>query len=194
MRAILRVFLAVAVLAVPVCASMIQNGGFESPAIYGTYQTFTTGADIFGWTVTGTSVDLVLAATYSAHSGNQSIDLAGTPGPGGVKQSFATVAGQDYTVDFWLSSNGGPFTSSLQVFWNDISAGTFDSPVQGTWELRTLQLTATTNNTTLEFYSPISGTAGPLLDDVSVNTPEPATWTLFGGFLLAAGLRRLRRA
>ena len=78
----------------------IVNGGFEDPNISssGNYYltVYSPNADavcsqtpsvqiITGWTVTGCSVDIVRGPSW-AHSGSQGIDLAGTPGPGGVEQ------------------------------------------------------------------------------------------------------------
>jgi choice-of-anchor C domain-containing protein len=181
---------------IPASANMITNGGFEVPGLSSTYLTVNAGDTIIpGWIVTGTSVDLVLKSAYSAHDGVQSVDLAGTPGPGGLEQSFATVIGQQYYILFWLSSNGGPMSQSVQVKWDGSTVATFDSPAIGTWHPEIVTHTATSTTSTVEFFSPIQGNAGPLLDSVDVGAvPEPGTFTLCGLFLLAVGgCTRLRR-
>jgi len=178
-------------------AGVISNGSFESDVIspnpWVSYSA--SGQGLTGWTVTGNSVDLVIRSAYAAQEGDQSVDLAGTPGPGGVMQNFATDPGQDYLIDFWVSSNGGAKTLSLQVFWNGILTATFDSPDMNTWEEHSLIFTASDIQSTIGFNTPITSNAGPLLDNVSVSTvPEPYTFGLVGVVLVALSrCRRLRR-
>ena len=165
MKTIGKILLASAVFAFTASADILNNGSFELPNIGSNfYQTFNGGdsVGIPGWTVTGSSVDVVSYlgnSNYPAADGNQSIDLAGTPsGPGGVEQTFTTIAGWTYKISFWVSSNGGPYSQQLQVYWNDalhssLPVATLDTPALGTWTQEQLTLQATSNSSTIEFYT-----------------------------------------
>src|SRR5271169_2335956 len=114
-------------------ANIVQNGSFENPAISNYYEcvpapaqtcasTFTL-LGIPGWTVGGTSVDVVSSSLdtgghgpqWWSEDGTQGIDMAGTPGPGSLTQGLTTIDGMKYSVSFWVSSNGGPWLNSLTV-------------------------------------------------------------------------------
>ena len=84
---------------------------------------------------------------------------------------------------------------SLQVFWNGVLTATFDSPDMNTWDEHSLILNANGLQSTIEFNTPITSNAGPLLDNVSANAvPEPYTFGLVGVVLVALSqCRRLRR-
>jgi hypothetical protein len=177
-------------------SSLLVNGSFESPVITtGFYQTV-VGPDsttIPGWTVGLTSVDLVQGAIW-AHAGIQGVDMAGTPGPGSLTQTVATIPGQLYQLSFWVSSNGGPFADSLTVKWDGGTLATLSTPAQTHWNGYEFNVTGTGSDT-VSFATPITTDFGPLLDDVSlVSIPEPATLTLIGSGLLLIGLRIRRRA
>jgi hypothetical protein len=185
----------------PAFADIVTNGGFEESTIALTnyYLTVNSGqSTITGWSVTGTSVDIVSTAFPSvnsdnwAHSGVQGIDLAGTPGPGGVEQSIPTTAGVYYTFSFWASSNGGAIANELQVGWNGVTIHTVSTPAQGTWEPFSYTVEAPAGSSTLiSLSTPITGDAGPLVDDISVqvHVPEPGSlWGLGAGLALFLGL------
>jgi hypothetical protein len=83
------------------------NGGFESPAISTSYQTFSAGDTIGagGWFVDAGGVDVV-QSPYPVHGGNQALDLNSCE-PGTISQTFSTVAGHAYDVLYWVNTNGG---------------------------------------------------------------------------------------
>ncbi len=193
----------------PADDNLVQNGGFEAPDISlgNYYQTVDAGqSGLTDWTVTGVSIDIVSSVAANdpagtsgewSHSGTQGIDLAGTPGPGGVLQSLSTVAGQDYTLSFWASTNG-PSQSDLYIQWDGTDlAGTppasgLTTPAQGlpsTWTEFTYNVVGTGSDT-VALFTNNSSNAGPLVDDVSVvAAPEPsALWTLGMGLALSLGL------
>jgi choice-of-anchor C domain-containing protein len=174
---------------------LVTNGSFESITgsnPVGTYRKVNAGeTDIVGWTVGGTSVDIINSA-YGAISGN-SIDMLGSPGPGSLSQMLSTVVGQTYVLSFDLSYNGGTYkdigvslAGGAQTFF------TGGSP----FNHHTLQYTATSASTQLAFFS--TGDAnysGAVLDNVSVAAvPEPETYAmLLAGLGLMGGIARRRR-
>ena len=102
--------------------SLVVNGGFELPAVGGTYSTLTSG--LTGWTIESGSVDLI-HTYWTPFEPTQSLDLDGTS-PGTISQSFATLPGHSYELFFAFSNNpdghgqvynGGPssFPASARV-------------------------------------------------------------------------------
>lgn len=176
-------------------AATVFNPGFEDPNISPNYYVAVNAgsSSLTGWNVTGTSIDIVNGAIW-AHSGSQGIDLAGTPGPGGVNQNITTVAGQSYLISFWVSSNGGAISNRLTVNF-DGTAHTYSSPAQRDWTQYSFTAVASSNLANLSFSTPLTGNAGPLLDDVSVSSavPEPATISLVAAGMLLAFARLRRR-
>ncbi len=165
---------------VPKAAELVVNGSFEEgPTLEGTTTWTTLDKDstaIKGWTVTRGQIDL-LSTNWQAGEGKRSLDLHGSPGIGGVKQTLATKKGKTYTVTFQMAGNpGGQVTEkSLWV----AAAGekkkfTFDAKGKSHeamgWEKMTWEFTATADETELELYSAETADefAGPALDDVSV--------------------------
>lgn len=183
-------------------ANIVSNGDFEVPVITAPFRVVPAGDDfITGWTVTapaaGQGVDLVNAPAQGnldyAHTGNQSIDMAGTPGRGTIYQDLATVAGTWYRVEFWLSTNGGFSASSLTLEWDGSPVSTLSSPGLGKWERHEFDLLASSATTRLAFIGNIDGnSSGALLDTVSVvEIPSPGVLTI-AGLAGATGLRRRR--
>ena len=166
-----------AALAAPAQAqNLVANGDFESPAITTSYVFVTRGeTTITSWLVDapadGQGVDLISANAGNpdyAHDGLQAIDLAGSPGPGTLRQTLTTVAGVEYRVRFWLSSNGGPFTNAMSLRWDEATIATFNSPPFGTWQRECRTLHATGTSTVIEFVGLRGGNAGAFLDTVTV--------------------------
>lgn len=165
--------------------NLIVNGSFEQGPNPGAYTNKPLGnTDITGWTVSLGNIDYV-GGLWMAEDGVRSIDLEGSSGtcvlptdcPGGIAQSFATVAGQQYTVTFYLAGNifGAPVVKTVQVS----AAGqsqlyTFDttglSASNMGWAQVVWNFTASDTTTTLEFDTadtPPTGW-GPVIDNVSV--------------------------
>ena len=127
-----KVFLGIALI-LPACsfANLVQNGDFEvtdgtvNASGHPGYQTVFNGdtTSIPGW-VEGlrsgdVSVDVVSQSGfgYLAASGDQFIDLAGTPGPGSIAQFLSTTPGQQYQLTFSASSNGSP--QPMDIYWGN---------------------------------------------------------------------------
>jgi choice-of-anchor C domain-containing protein len=186
-------------------AAGFTNGSFESGVdTGGSFVTLFNGSTgINGWVVGGDSVDYI-GNYWNAQNGARSVDLSGNAN-GSISQTFDTVAGQSYVVDFWLAGNpdGGP-AAKLAVITADggqeqdsiFTVTGSDSRSNMGWREYSYRFTASSNSTTLSFASATNTAYGPALDNVSVaGVPEPASWALmilgFGG--LGATLRRQRR-
>lgn len=223
--------LAVAALsATNIChANLISNGGFEVPALAaGTYQTINSTNDDttvgFNWEVFYGDVDVAHLPVspfieYTAYKGNQALDLNGNNN-GAIRQDFATIFGQLYSLSFAYADNPnidtgeiGPSTANIEVtdlinnnsllFSDSISHSTSTNgpPASADWKLFSRTFTAASTTTRLTFTSTSGSTpsAGIILDDVKVeavtaSVPEPATFALLGLGLIGLGFSRRRRA
>lgn len=97
-------------------ASQFDNGSFESGSYSGGgFETLTAGTTsanaMNDWTVTQGSVDWVDGSYWLAQDGSKSIDMNGTPTPGypstigAIAQTFTTIPGATYGVQFSLAAN-----------------------------------------------------------------------------------------
>jgi choice-of-anchor C domain-containing protein len=188
-------------------AATFTNGSFENASVDpgGAFVTLLAGSTaIDGWTVTGDSIDYI-GGYWQPQDGSRSIDLSGNA-PGGVSQTFDTLVGHSYLVNFFLAGNpdggtgakvaissatGGPSQS------NTFLVGGSNTRADMGWQAYQYHFVATGASTTLTFSSATDTPYGPALDNVSVaGVPEPAEWALmlvgFGG--LGAAMRRKRAA
>jgi hypothetical protein len=134
------------------------------------------------WIVTGPrTVDFYgFSIEWSAPNGVCSVDLDGSPGPGGIRHAlFPTRRGAAYTVSFLFSGNGGgaPTVKQMTVSvdrsqvmafsWN--TAGSNDAQ-NGNWTLETWQFRARHQMSSLHFEStdPRGGNNGPIVAAISV--------------------------
>lgn len=201
-------------------AALIVNGGFESPvAATGTATPYNIGDNLSGWTVTGDTGGQVyllnngyfdIGGNYGAQEGVQHLDLTG-PGltnRAGVSQLVSTLAGSTYSLSFFIGDINNavlPYTASVEVLLNGLSAGNFSvtAPAGGaatTWQQFTLNFVAT-GATTITFLRMPDGTPGPDqyigLDNVALaevtpgsDVPEPASLLLSAAGLGLLALRR----
>ncbi len=185
------------------CAEQVVNGSFEVPVVpAGPFIPVQSGDPLItGWSVTSapnTGVDLVNAVGAGdpnwAHGGVQAIDMSGTPGPGILSQDVATTVIQEYTLSFWVSSNVGPWTGGMTIYWDGVFVDTISSPAFGTWTSFSYQVFGAPGpTTTLDFVSNISGFAGVMLDEVSVvPVPAPSAAAVLLAGTVAATRRRRR--
>ncbi|MDY7573164.1 choice-of-anchor C family PEP-CTERM protein [Actimicrobium sp. CCI2.3] len=175
--------------------NLISNGDFEAftGSPFTGFTTLGAGAStLTGWTIGGTSVDVINNNQYGAISGN-SIDMLGTPGPGSLSQTFATTAGGFYSLSFDLSQNSNQ-APTMTVAVNGVQQGPVFSGTFPTYTSFTQQFQALTTSTTLSFTSAASGYGGAVLDNVSVSAvPEPSTYALMLGGLGLMGFMARRR-
>ena len=157
--------------------NLIKNGSFDAgpkPVPFATYAKGSTA--IPGWIVTFGTVDLIGPQWHDADGGGYSIDMDGTPGPGGLAQSFPTRRRAKYTVAFALASNPecGPRVKVLLVSVDGVrkryafdSAGKSDSNMG--WQTKSFTFIASSSRSTLAFASlDVGSNCGPAIDKVSV--------------------------
>lgn len=186
-------------------ATLIANGDFESD-----------GGSLNGWTVSTSAdgnVQALTAAQYAtccgttgsepAYSGNHfaSYDSGNVIGSATLSQTFHSVAGDHYTLDFDL----GAFGSGTNVV--DVTVGgvtqsftaTADNNNDTTFHPQTLSFIGTGAPETVSFsVTTTADNTDALLDNVVLNggalVPEPASWALMVvGFGAAGGMLRRRR-
>ncbi len=152
------------------------DGGFETPQIPSyTTATVAAGQSVGAWTVTQGNVDLLGSGFWSAAEGTQSVDLGGLVN-GAIAQTFSTIPGQTYMVEFALAGNpdGPPSVKAGRASVNGQPVMDFTSDITGMsrsnmgYRKMRFSFTSSGTQTTIEFAS-TSGTAwGPVIDDVSV--------------------------
>ena len=164
----------------PTSGNLLLNGSFEdgpNPGGIGIATLQPNSTAIEHWTVTLASIDYV-GGYWKAAAGQRSLDLDGTPGFGGIQQTFTTVPDRVYHVSFYLAGNpDGPPTvkvlgvraAGAEANFTVSNSGKSKSAMGWTeylWSFR-----ATSTSTTLEFLSrdTVSGYHGPVLDNVSVS-------------------------
>lgn len=160
-------------------SNLIQNGSFEIGVPPGVYLPLNVGSTaIQEWTVIRGGIDYYGTGWVSA-DGSRSLDLNGTPGVGGVAQTFATTPGQKYKVDFALAGHPSGLLQTMRVSAADqfqdfsFQAGTDEKNLG--WKDTEWLFTANDKETTLKFYSLQTSYeyGGPALDNVRVSAiPE----------------------
>ena len=159
-------------------ANLIKNGGFDLGPQPSNFTTLARGSTaIPGWMVTLGTIDIIGPNWHDADGGKNSIDLDGTPGPGGIAQSFATTKGAKYTVSFALAANPdcGPTMKRLMVTAGPANLRyAFDSSHASDahmgWQTKSFSFKASGSRTTLAFTSldPKGSLCGPAIDAVRV--------------------------
>jgi choice-of-anchor C domain-containing protein len=157
-------------------SNLIKNGGLESGADPGRFLALDPGSSaISDWVVTRSQIDYIGYYWISA-DGSRSCDLDGSPGNGGIAQSFSTTSGCAYQVSFFLAGN--PDVGPVMKYMRVEAAGqhadfSFDTTGRSSqdmgWQQQTWAFAASDSLTTLEFYSLDSvSLGGPALDGIAV--------------------------
>jgi choice-of-anchor C domain-containing protein len=157
--------------------NLVTNGSFEDGIETGNFVSLNPDStDIKGWVVTRGQIDYV-GAYWKAADGKRSLDLHGSPGLGGVKQTIKTKKGQKYKVTFSLAINPDSAVRKKKLA---VQAGerkeTFVIEATGNtvtemgWEKKEWTFTADGDETVLEFYTleTEDPNCGPALDNVAV--------------------------
>lgn len=186
-------------------ANLLINGSFETAPGGGlsVVQLMPGNTNIFGWTVTRGPIDLYgTDGGWNAADGIHALDLNGSPGVGGIQQTFATVSGQVYSVTFQMAGNPSVQDVMTMVAQAAGQSNTFSFSTVGQsapdigWTAENWSFTAKSAQTTLEFYSTYNQSQfeGPALDNVSVEAvPEPTTIVMVSGGVIALFLLRRRQ-
>jgi choice-of-anchor C domain-containing protein len=157
--------------------NLVKNGSFEEGPEPGEFVSLNEGAtDIKDWVVTRAQIDYI-GGYWKAADGKRSLDLHGSPGLGGVKQTIKTKKGQKYKVTFALAVNPDSASKKKKL---GVRAGereeTFVADGTGKtredmgWETKEWVFTADGAETVLEFFTQDTEepACGPALDNVVV--------------------------
>lgn len=161
----------------PAAANLTSNPSFEDGPNPGVAVQLAVGSTaVSGWVVTRNPIDYI-GTRWNAAEGVRNVSLNGTS-PGGIAQTFPTVADAEYTVTFMMG--GDAFANPILKHMRVTAAGqsqdyVFDATHSWEWDIGWLQhtfnFTATGSSTTLEFYSLDDGLQGPAVDQVTIEGP-----------------------
>ncbi|MCX5807733.1 MAG: carbohydrate binding domain-containing protein [Proteobacteria bacterium] len=161
-------------------AELVVNGGFET-------------GDFYGWNEYAVYLNPpggslpVYSGTYAAYFASVGYD-------GYLSQSISTVAGQTYTISYYLKNWGGSYNEfSLAINSGTLAGSVLVNADTFDWTNYQFNFTATSSATNLTFYGRQDPTAY-FLDNVSVTNapvPIPSALLLFAPGL--AGLAAIRR-
>lgn len=176
--------------------NLLVNGDFEANignVASGGYTKVSAGSSLItGWTVGLNSVDLIRNAYGSIDS--VSIDLAGSPGPGSLSQTFSVLEGMTYELEFDYFRNGSG--TALTLIFGGLDPIILSAPSAIVRD-QTYRWTALSTGTASVAFSSGGGNGGPTLDNVSVMAvpvPQTASLVLVAFAAMAAVSRRRRRA
>jgi len=191
--------------------NLLQNGSFETYSKDPSTWTFPGRVDlnlevgntkIANWTVINGMIDYFGLCPvdppnfWFAADGDYSLELAASPSAGGVSQTFGTIAGETYRVQFYMS--GSPMTGwsgedqpnkTLRVQAAGQSADfAFDVAVEQNsytdmkWKLCTFFFVADSDTTTLEIFNTMEPVhIGPVIDNVLVE--NVSDWSPTGTYM-----------
>ncbi len=163
--------------------NIVQNGGFETPAVVNasTFDTKPAGSTkLTPWVIGGQAIDHIKGYWQPA-AGTQSIDLDGNTNAGSIAQVLTTEVGRSYLLKFKYSGNPdrGTKIPKMTVRWaanpngtptlqKQYSFSTANSKSNMKWVQAQETVVATTTSTKLSFTSDDNSPYGIALDDISV--------------------------
>jgi len=197
----MRMLLITAALVAPMAAwaddNLLVNGSFESTAqANGSWNIYSL---IPGWTA-NPAVEIRDNVAGTAKDGSNYAELDANVN-GSITQSFATVAGAEYTLSFWYSNrtNTAVATNGLSFSfgngWIAAPGLAVNNSGDNQWSQVNYSFVASSGTTALSFMATGSSDSyGTSLDNVSVAAvPEPSTYALMFGGLAAIGFIARRR-
>jgi hypothetical protein len=184
--------------------NLVTDGSFESASLAAGNYALYGGSALAGWTaLPGSLIEVRNAIVGTAQDGNNFVELDSTHNSA-MLTSFATTAGQSYTIEFYYSGRpmstafnagfaGGVVPTSSNGLTVDFGTGpvTLTSPANTSsdniWQQFSATFTAIGASTSLLFSAAGDNDSyGSSLDNISVTmaVPEPATLAMMAAGLL----------
>jgi len=160
-------------------SAQVTNGGFET-------------GDFTGWNAVAAGSGSLFGVDPSIpHTGQFGAYFGATSGaPDTISQDVATIAGQEYTLSFWLA-NGSEGGDSFRALWNGVEV--YNNNINATFDYTefTFSVFGGAGATSSIQFESFDGPSFYFLDDVSGTAgPAPGAAALLGLGGLAAVRRR----